>query len=197
VSIRNRVQFSIGKDSRQQIEFVTFNDLIDKKEHIALISKNADKEPNPIVRIHSECFTGDVLFSSRCDCGEQLQQALEMIESYGGIILYLRQEGRGIGLYNKIDAYELQLNGVDTYRANEQLGFGKDLRSFYVAYQMLEALGINSVRLLTNNPEKISQLESHGIKVTEQIKTKIFSKDGNKDYLKAKKIIGGHSLDIM
>ena len=140
----------------------------------------------PLVRVHSECLTGDVLGSQRCDCGPQLHEAVERISDEGGYLLYLRQEGRGIGLYNKLDAYALQDAGLDTYEANLALGFAKDERDYTVAAQMLLALGINHIDLLTNNPDKATQLQSAGIRVNSQVPTRLHLSSGNGRYLAAK-----------
>ncbi len=161
-------------------------------EHHVAISK--DFSGIPLVRMHSECFTGDIFGSSRCDCGEQLQGALERINLEGGVILYLRQEGRGIGLPNKIRAYALQDQGYDTVEANHQLGFEADLRRYDIAAQMLKELGINQVRLLTNNPVKISELEKHGIEVVERVSLSFEPNDHNKKYLLTKKTKMNHFL---
>lgn len=161
-------------------------------EHHVAISKEFTGVP--LVRMHSECFTGDIFGSSRCDCGEQLQGALERINNEGGVILYLRQEGRGIGLPNKIRAYALQDQGFDTVEANHQLGFEADLRRYDIAAQMLKELGISRVRLLTNNPAKISELESHGIEVVERVPLSFEPNDYNKKYLLTKKTKMNHFL---
>ncbi|GAM68358.1 GTP cyclohydrolase II [Vibrio sp. JCM 19236] len=138
------------------------------------------------MRMHSECLTGDVFHSSRCDCGEQLDETINKMATEGGVLLYLRQEGRGIGLYNKIDAYRLQSEGLNTYEANNHLGFADDLRDFEEAAQMLKALGVNQIRLVTNNPKKIRELKEHGIEIQEVINTMAHVKAGNENYLKAK-----------
>ncbi len=150
----------------------------------------------PLVRMHSECLTGDVFHSSRCDCGEQLEETINRMGESGGIILYLRQEGRGIGLYNKIDAYRLQSQGMNTYEANNHLGFDDDLRDFTEAAQMLEALGVGKIRLVTNNPKKIRELSEYGIEITEVVNTSAHIKDGNENYLKAKVSHGKHHLKV-
>ena len=147
-------------------DLLSFNGLESGKEHVAVIFRDADKlESVPLVRMHSECLTGDVFHSSRCDCGEQLDETINKMGEQGGVILYLRQEGRGIGLYNKIDAYELQSQGMNTYEANNHLGFGDDLRVFTEAALMLKALGLSTIRLVTNNPKKIRELEENGITI--------------------------------
>ena len=176
--------------------FVTFDTLSDGKEHLAIIYGDLDPQETPLVRLHSECLTGDVFGSQRCDCGEQLKEAQRLLAEQGGILLYLRQEGRGIGLYNKLDAYALQDQGIDTYTANTMLGFGHDLRDFRPAAEMLEALGIKRIRLLSNNPHKASQLEEHGIEVTDRVDTGVYVNRHNAAYLKAKVDQQAHSIRL-
>ncbi|PSV47598.1 GTP cyclohydrolase II [Photobacterium indicum] len=193
VNIRARVPFKVGQKSNIPADLLSFNGLESGKEHVAVIFQAADTKPAvPLVRMHSECLTGDVFHSSRCDCGEQLDETIEKMGEMGGVILYLRQEGRGIGLYNKIDAYELQSKGMNTYEANNHLGFGDDLRDFTEAALMLKALGLNEIRLVTNNPKKIRELEENGIIITEVVGTKAHVKDGNESYLKTKASHGKH-----
>ncbi|EAS45059.1 GTP cyclohydrolase II [Photobacterium profundum] len=193
VNIRARVPFKVGQKSNIPADLLSFNGLESGKEHVAVIFQAADTKPAvPLVRMHSECLTGDVFHSSRCDCGEQLDETIEKMGEMGGVILYLRQEGRGIGLYNKIDAYELQSQGMNTYEANNHLGFGDDLRDFTEAALMLKALGLNEIRLVTNNPKKIRELEENGIIITEVVGTKAHVKDGNESYLKTKASHGKH-----
>ncbi len=176
---------------------LSFRGLETDKEHVAIIFKAADKDQAlPLVRMHSECLTGDVFHSSRCDCGEQLEETIQKMGREGGIILYLRQEGRGIGLYNKLDAYKLQSEGMNTYEANNHLGFGDDLRDFTEAAQMLKALDIYSIRLVTNNPKKIRELREHGINIEDVVNTSAHVKDGNENYLKAKVSHGKHHLEL-
>ncbi|MDA9555896.1 GTP cyclohydrolase II [Vibrio sp.] len=195
--VRGRVDLKVGKQSHIDAEIVSFNGLKTDNEHVAIIFKKADMEKSaPIVRMHSECLTGDVFHSSRCDCGEQLDETIELMGKQGGILLYLRQEGRGIGLYNKIDAYKLQSEGMNTYEANNHLGFPDDLRDFTEAAQMLNALGITTVRLVTNNPRKIRELTSHGIKIDKVLNTSAHIKQGNESYLAAKVAHGKHDLDL-
>lgn len=168
----------------------TFDGLMDMGEHVALIwNPPADR---PLVRIHSECLTGDALGSARCDCGEQLAETRALLSEVGGILLYLRQEGRGIGLYNKIDAYALQDQGADTVDANVRLGFPADARDYGVAAQMLLALGYSQVRLLTNNPKKIAGLESGGVRVADRVGTGLHVLPANHAYLETKRIRMGH-----
>jgi GTP cyclohydrolase II len=175
--------------------FVTFKNLADPGEHIALVFGAPKGGEAPLVRIHSECLTGDVFGSGRCDCGEQLQEAQRKMAQQGGVILYLRQEGRGIGLYNKIDAYKFQDLGYDTFQANKMIGLPEDSRSYLVAAQMLEALQVRAVKLLTNNPDKVTQLARY-VEVVEAVPTSLHLKAENRNYLLAKVEKGGHILDI-
>jgi GTP cyclohydrolase II len=172
----------------------SFDGLVDGREHLALglgdraepLEGHAADGPAPLVRPHSECLTGDVFGSQRCDCGPQLREAVERIAGAGGFLLYLRQEGRGIGLYSKLDAYALQDTGLDTYEANLALGHAEDERDYTAAAQMLSALGAHRVALLTNNPDKVEQLKQHGVKVTEQVPTRVHLSPSNAGYLAAK-----------
>ncbi|MFA0608758.1 GTP cyclohydrolase II [Vibrio sp. 10N.222.49.B4] len=195
--VRARIDFKVGVTSSIDAELLSFHGLKTDKEHVAVIFKSADKTQDiPLVRMHSECLTGDVFHSSRCDCGEQLDETIRIMGDTGGVILYLRQEGRGIGLYNKIDAYRLQSEGMNTYEANNHLGFGDDLRDFTEAAEMLRALGTTKIRLVTNNPKKINELKSFGIEIEEVVNTSAHIKSGNESYLKAKVSHGKHNLDI-
>ena len=176
-------------------ELVGFDNQLDGKEHIAIVKGDVADKENVLVRIHSECFTGDILGSYRCDCGSQLKKAMRTIEDKGeGIVLYLRQEGRGIGLINKIKAYKLQDSGLDTVDANLALGFGEDERDYAVAAQMLKALGVKSVVLMTNNPAKIEGLESYGMKVVKRAEIEIKPNEVNEKYLRTKFERMGHKL---
>lgn len=176
-------------------ELVGFDNQLDGKEHIAIVKGDVAGKENVLVRIHSECFTGDILGSYRCDCGSQLKKAMRTIENKGeGIVLYLRQEGRGIGLINKIKAYKLQDNGLDTVDANLALGFEEDERDYAVAAQMLKALGVKSVVLMTNNPAKIEGLESYGMKVVKRAEIEIKPNEVNEKYLRTKFERMGHKL---
>jgi GTP cyclohydrolase II len=182
----------------------TFDGLADGEEHLALglgqwqaaLDRSAGGGPAPLVRPHSECLTGDVFGSQRCDCGPQLREAVEQIAEAGGFLLYLRQEGRGIGLYAKLDAYALQDAGLDTYEANVALGHGEDERDYTVAAEMLHALGADRVALLSNNPDKAAQLERLGVRVTAQIATGVHLSEANVRYLAAKVSRAGHTLDL-
>lgn len=195
--VRARIDFKVGVTSSIDAELLSFHGLKTDKEHVAVIFKSADKTQDiPLVRMHSECLTGDVFHSSRCDCGEQLDETIQIMGETGGVILYLRQEGRGIGLYNKIDAYRLQSEGMNTYEANNHLGFGDDLRDFTEAAEMLRALGTTKIRLVTNNPKKINELREFGIEIAEVVNTSAHIKSGNESYLKAKVSHGKHNLDI-
>lgn len=176
----------------------TFRDLVDRKEHLllglgdwhgALAAAAA-----PLVRPHSECLTGDVLGSQRCDCGPQLREAAERIAGEGGFLLYLRQEGRGIGLYEKLDAYSLQDRGLDTYAANVALGHGEDERDYRAAAQMLLAVGAHRIRLLSNNPDKALQLEANGVAVAERVPTRVHLSSANARYLATKRDHTAHTI---
>jgi len=162
--------------------------------HIALI-KGDIKDKDVLVRVHSECLTGDVFHSTRCDCKNQLDKALKKISEQDGVLLYLRQEGRGIGLLNKIKAYSLQDEGMDTVEANEKLGFKADARDYTVGVQILADLGIKRIKLMTNNPKKIEGLEKYGLKIIERIPLIIKPTTTNKKYLEAKKEKLGHDLE--
>jgi GTP cyclohydrolase II len=182
----------------------TFDGLIDGKEHLALglggwrksLDRGANGGPAPLVRPHSECLTGDVFGSQRCDCGPQLREAVERITEVGGFLLYLRQEGRGIGLYAKLDAYALQDAGLDTYEANVALGRGEDERDYTAAAQMLLALGADRVALLSNNPDKAEQLGRLGVNITARIPTGVHLSTANIRYLAAKASHSAHTIDL-
>jgi 3,4-dihydroxy 2-butanone 4-phosphate synthase / GTP cyclohydrolase II len=174
---------------------VGFRSLVDEKHHVAMIKGEVAGEEDVLVRVHSECLTGDVFHSLRCDCGEQLEDALARIEQEGqGVLLYLAQEGRGIGLLNKLRAYRLQEDGLDTVDANMKLGLPADLRDYGIGAQILVDLGLSSIRLLTNNPKKIVGLEGYGLTVTDQIPIEHAPGEHNREYLRAKKERLGHML---
>ncbi len=176
-------------------KFFTFHGLTDGREHFALRLGRPSKEA-PLVRLHSECMTGDVFGSLRCDCGPQLEESLRRCAKEGGYVLYLRHEGRGIGLYAKLDAYHLQNMGLDTYEANRHLGFKDDQRNYTDAAIMLRTLDVHRIRLLSNNPDKQAQLEACGIKVVERIPTGVYANVHNIDYLRTKRVSSGHDIHL-
>jgi GTP cyclohydrolase II len=185
-----------------QARVFSFDGLVDGQQHIALglgdrvgarVSRSDDNPP--LVRLHSECLTGDVFGSQRCDCGPQLRESVERISDAGGYLLYLRQEGRGIGLYRKLDAYLLQDDGLDTYEANLALGCEADARDYTAAAQMLHALGESQVALLSNNPDKATQLDRLDVTVAERVPTLVHLSPTNGRYLAAKASVGDHSLE--
>ncbi|MEA2246302.1 MAG: 3,4-dihydroxy 2-butanone 4-phosphate synthase / cyclohydrolase, partial [Solirubrobacteraceae bacterium] len=172
-----------------------YRSLVDDKHHVALVKGDVDGIDDVLVRVHSECLTGDVFHSLRCDCGQQLESALAMIETEGrGVLLYLSQEGRGIGLLNKLRAYKLQEEGLDTVDANLRLGLPADLRDYGIGAQILVDLGLRSIRILTNNPKKIRGLEGYGLSVSAQIPIIHMSNPHNEAYLRAKAERMGHIL---
>ncbi len=193
-ALRIAAQAHLPVAANTNAEIVAFRTLADASDHIALIVGNRDSSP-PVVRLHSECLTGDILGSLKCDCGPQLHEALAQISHANwGILLYLRQEGRGIGLINKLRAYALQDQGFDTVDANIRLGFAIDARDFSVAAQMLKLLNVNSIRLLTNNPLKVAGLEKLGIDIAERLPLQIIANTHNAEYLATKRDRTGHSL---
>ncbi|MCA9419915.1 MAG: GTP cyclohydrolase II RibA [Nitrospira sp.] len=191
--IRNQVPIVLANNN--EAIFVTFNGLIDRAEHFA-IRFGQPASTNALIRVHSECITGDVFGSSRCDCGAQLKEAIQLLTDNGGYILYMRQEGRGIGLYSKLDSYELQNIGLDTYEANLALSYPEDARDYMAAAQMIQAMNIKSIRLLTNNNLKIQALKDFGVHITEQIKTIAHYTPQNLRYMHAKIKKHGHTMPL-
>jgi len=180
-----------------EFKAIAFLNDIDQYEHLALVKGEIDPEKEILVRVHSQCLTGDVFGSFRCDCGAQLQRAMEMVEEEGlGVILYMQQEGRGIGLANKIKAYALQEKGRDTVEANKELGFDADMRDYGVGAQILAALGIKKMRLMTNNPKKIVGLEGYGLQVVGRVPVEIEPRPENLRYLVTKCQKLGHLLNL-
>ncbi|GLI07305.1 riboflavin biosynthesis protein RibBA [Paenibacillus tyrfis] len=176
---------------------IAYSNDVDRKEHVALVKGKIDSDRPTLVRVHSECLTGDVFHSHRCDCGPQLAAALKQIDEAGsGVLLYMRQEGRGIGLINKLKAYKLQEQGLDTVDANLKLGFAPDLRDYGIGAQILKDLGIGRIRLMTNNPRKIRGLEGYGLEVVERVPLQMEENEDNTNYLHTKQAKLGHLLDF-
>ena len=194
IRTRVRVQLRLADGYATTAVVSSFSGLVDGREHLAL--ELGSPTAVPLVRPHSECLTGDVFGSQRCDCGPQLREAVERITAAGGYLLYLRQEGRGIGLYDKLDAYALQDTGLDTYEANVALGHAPDERDYSVAAQMLLALGADRIRLLSNNPDKAVQLDALGVHITDRIPTGVHVSADNLGYLTAKVSHTHHTLDL-
>lgn len=194
VRTRVRIPLRFADGYSTTAEAVTFHGLVDGAEHVAFVL--GEPAAVPLVRLHSECLTGDVFGSARCDCGPQLREAVERIDGVGGVLLYLRQEGRGIGLYNKLDAYALQDAGLDTYQANTALGLPEDGRDYTAAAQMLAALGVAELDLLTNNPDKTQQLNDLGMTIAETVPTGVHSTPDNLRYLLAKASHTHHTIAL-
>jgi 3,4-dihydroxy 2-butanone 4-phosphate synthase/GTP cyclohydrolase II len=180
-----------------EFKAIVYENDVDELLHIAMVKGEIDSNKPVLVRVHSECLTGDIFSSLRCDCGEQLHKAMKMIDKEGaGVLLYIRQEGRGIGLVNKLKAYALQDQGLDTVEANVELGFKPDLRNYGIGAQILVDLGVKKMRLLTNNPKKVVGLEGYGLSIVEQTKIEIEPNEYNRCYLECKKAKMGHLLNI-
>ena len=195
-TVRTQVELPLrfADGYRTSARVYSFDGLVDGREHLAFALGSV--RAVPLIRPHSECLTGDVFGSQRCDCGPQLREAVERIAAAGGYLLYLRQEGRGIGLYSKLEAYALQDTGIDTYEANLALGHAEDERSYVAAAQMLHALGAPRVALLSNNPDKARQLRFCGVTVVSQLRTGVHVSAANVRYLEAKARRGNHLLDL-
>ncbi|MGW3039587.1 GTP cyclohydrolase II [Kitasatospora sp. NPDC001159] len=196
VRSRVRIPLTFPDGYHTEAEVFTFHGLADGAEHLALALGTVPDGGTPLVRLHSECLTGDVFGSDRCDCGPQLRESVERISEAGGYLLYLRQEGRGIGLYNKLDAYALQDSGMDTYDANTALGLPEDGRDYTAAAQMLNTLGSSGIDLLSNNPDKAAQLADLGIAVRRRVPTGVHLSASNVRYLTAKVERTGHSIEL-
>ncbi|UAA40601.1 GTP cyclohydrolase II [Paraneptunicella aestuarii] len=195
VTVRTRVNIPVI-NGKYFADLISFNGLRDSKEHLVLGFGDWESHEVPNIRIHSECLTGDVFGSMKCDCGAQLHEAIENFGNDHGILLYMRHEGRGIGLYNKLEAYVLQQKGFDTFQANQMLHFPDDMRDYEPAAGMLKALGITNVRLLSNNPDKASQLEKYGINVIEKQSTGVYCNEHNQKYLRSKAEYSKHDIQF-
>lgn len=210
ISIKDLIQYRNEKENliRREAEAkmptdfgvfkaIVYSNVVDQKEHIAFVKGKIDPSRPTMVRVHSECLTGDVFHSRRCDCGAQLAAALQQIDEAGeGVLLYMRQEGRGIGLINKIKAYSLQEEGLDTVEANIKLGFKPDLRDYGIGAQILKEIGVRKMKLLTNNPRKITGLAGYGLEVVERVRLQMPENENNADYLRTKQSKLGHLFEF-
>ncbi len=195
--VKRAAQTIIPTSIAGEFKAIVYENEVDDLLHVALVKGDIDPEKPALVRVHSECLTGDIFGSLRCDCGEQLKASLEMIDQEGcGVLLYIRQEGRGIGLVNKIKAYALQEQGLDTVEANEKLGFKPDMRNYGIGAQILVDIGVKKMKLITNNPKKMVGLEGYGLSVVEQISTETEPNKYNRGYLECKKFKMGHLLNV-
>ena len=195
--VRRAVETVVPTSIAGEFKAIVFENDVDDLLHIALVKGEIDSNKPVLVRVHSECLTGDIFGSLRCDCGEQLHKAMEMIDKEGsGILLYIRQEGRGIGLVNKLKAYALQDHGLDTVEANVELGFKPDMRNYGIGAQILVELGVKKMKLITNNPKKMVGLEGYGLSIVEQVEIEIKPNKYNVGYLECKKLKMGHLLNI-
>jgi 3,4-dihydroxy 2-butanone 4-phosphate synthase / GTP cyclohydrolase II len=195
--VHRAVESSFSTAHAGEFKIIIYDNDVEDFQHIALVKGEIDPEQPVLVRVHSECFTGDVIRSLRCDCGDQLEKAMVMMDSAGsGVLLYVRQEGRGIGLVNKLKAYCLQDKGLDTVEANQELGFKPDLRNYGIGAQVLVDLGVRKIRLITNNPKKIIGLQGYGLSIVEQIPIEIEPNEYNRCYLECKKLKMGHWLNL-
>jgi 3,4-dihydroxy 2-butanone 4-phosphate synthase/GTP cyclohydrolase II len=195
--VRRSAETVIPTAAGGEFKAIVYENDVDKLLHIAMVKGEVDAKKPVLVRVHSECLTGDIFGSLRCDCGPQLHRAMKMIEEEkSGVLLYIRQEGRGIGLVNKLKAYALQDEGLDTVEANEKLGFKPDIRNYGIGAQILVDLGVRQMRLMTNNPKKMVGLDGYGLKIVEQVPIEVPPNEYNKCYLECKKLKMGHLLNV-
>ncbi len=195
--VKRAVEARVPTEHAGEFTVIVYENDMDAYQHIAMIKGQINPEEPVLVRVHSECMTGDIFGSMRCDCGDQLHRSMQMMDKAGaGVLLYIRQEGRGIGLVNKLKAYNLQDQGMDTVEANEKLGFKPDLRNYGIGAQVLVDLGVKKMRLITNNPKKMVGLQGYGLSVVDQVPMEIEANEHNRCYLECKKLKMGHLLNI-